>query len=115
MTSEFDSNDVTGGATELESVSQRVIEEVAEATGKDPLEMEVLYTRVDPESLEKIFSDKPQMADRKHGQVSFPMAGCQVVVEADGTVEATEHGGTVERAISSEQTIGASNAAESPD
>lgn len=105
----------TIGGNESESVSQQVIAEVAETTGKDPLEMEPLYTRVDPDCLETIFSGKSRMTARKQGQISFPMAGCQVVVEADGTLDVTKHGETAETAVSSGQASGASNAAESPD
>ncbi|WP_135363702.1 HalOD1 output domain-containing protein [Halosimplex halophilum] len=101
--------------SESESVSQQVIAEVAVTAGKDPLEMEPLYTRVDPDCLEAIFSDDAQMATREHGQISFPMAGCHVVVEANGTINVTERGEPAETAVPSGQASGASNAAESPD
>lgn len=102
-------------ANESEPVSQQVIAEVAATTGKDPLEMEPLYTRVDPDCLETIFSDDSQTATREHGQISFSMAGCHVVVEANETITVTEHGEPTETAVPSGQASGPSNAAESPD
>lgn len=102
-------------ADESEPVSQQVVAAVAETTEKDPLEIEPLYTRVDPDCLETIFSDDSRVTTREHGQISFPMAGCHVVVEANGTINVTEHGEPAETAVPSGQASGASNAAESPD
>lgn len=102
------------GGTESESVSQRVVAAVAEATGKDPLEMEPLYTRVDPDCLEKLFSGGSQMTPRNQGQISFPMDSCQVVVKADGTVDVTEHDETSGTAVSGGK-ASPSSAAESMD
>jgi len=105
----------TIGGNESESVSQRVIAEVAATTGKDPLEMEPLYTRVDPDCLETIFSGDSRTAARNRGQISFPMAGCHVTVKADGTVDVTEHGENPGTAVSRGQASGASNVAEPMD
>ncbi|WP_164471084.1 HalOD1 output domain-containing protein [Halorubrum sp. CSM-61] len=90
----------TIGSNKSESVSQRVIAEVAETAGMDPLEMEPLYTRIDPDCLETIFSGESRTAARNQGEISFSMAGCQVTVGADGTVDATALDETTERAVS---------------
>ena len=72
----------------VRSVSERVIEEVADETGTDPLELEPLYRVVDPECLDGLFRDVSPSTPRNAGHVTFRMAGCQVTVSHDGTVEA---------------------------
>lgn len=75
---------------EAGTVSQRVVNEVAATTGIHPLELEPLYTRVDPDSLDSIFSGAAPTAGRCQNRISFSMAGCRVVVGANGTIEVTE-------------------------
>lgn len=96
---------------EMAAISERVIEKVAAVTGTDPLEMEPLYSRVDPDCLESLFDDRTVPESRNQGHVAFPLDGCQVVVEADGTVEVTPFG---ERADATTATA-SSRAVESPD
>lgn len=102
------------GTDDTLSVSDRVIEEVASVTGTDPLEMEPLYTRIDPDCLESLFSDDSLPESRTQGHVAFPMAGCEVVVEADGTIEVTPYSDTAGDA-SAEGPAVSSRAVESPD
>jgi len=103
-------------------VSQRVVDRVAAVTGKDPLEMEALYERIDPDGLNRLFSDDPPRPSRDRGYVAFPMAGCQVLVHADGTVEVTPEEESLDASAADEETgttsrahDAASYAAESPD
>lgn len=86
--------------TRDESVSQKVVRAVAEATDVDPLALDPrLYEVIDPDALDQLFDEK-----RSEGQVDFTMAGCQVSVRADDHVvvfppEATDTTG-VEREVS---------------
>lgn len=68
-------------------VSQRVVREVAAVTDTDPADLEPLYRQVDPDCLDAIFRDSHSAFPRNAGLVTFPMADCQVVVRADGTVD----------------------------
>lgn len=72
---------------DVKPVSLRVVEKVAEATDTDPMNLEPLYERIDPDSLDGLFSDPNPMDNRRVGHVSFTMAGCEVVVWADDTVD----------------------------
>lgn len=95
MTSMLDTN-------ESMSVSERVIAAVAAATDTDPLELEPLYTRIDPDCLDSIFDGESSGRDRNLGQITFPMAGRQVVVNADGTVDVSAQDASDEPAPVSE-------------
>lgn len=68
-------------------ISERVVEEVAAATDTDPIELEPLYAHVDPDALDALFSNGAGRTVRHQGEIAFPMAGCDVTVGADGTVE----------------------------
>lgn len=78
----------SGTGVRDETVSNRVIAAVAEATGVDPLELDPLYNVVDPDALNAIFSpaNGRQGADAK---LRFTMEGCAVVVRGDGDVVVT--------------------------
>jgi hypothetical protein len=69
-------------------VSETVVTTVAQATGADPLEMVPLYNVIDPDALNAIF-DPAGTAQPPSVKVSFRMAGCDVVVDADGEVVVT--------------------------
>lgn len=73
-------------------ISERVIEQVAERTNSDPIELEPLFSRVDPDALDSLFSNGAGSIARTEGQLSFPMAGCEVTVSADGTVDVVPQG-----------------------
>lgn len=75
-------------------VSQRVVENVADARNTSPLDLPPLFDCVDPDALDRLFSDGPGSTVRDQGRLTFPMAGCEVTVWADGTVEADVLGGT---------------------
>jgi hypothetical protein len=97
------------------SVSQRVVEKVAAETEIDPLEMEPLYTRVDPDCLESLFRDDSMPGDRNQGHIAFPMAGCEVVVEANGAIDVTPYGDAAGGTSTTEGATMSSAAVESPD
>ncbi|WP_224449590.1 HalOD1 output domain-containing protein [Haloprofundus salilacus] len=63
-----------------ESISEVVVRAVATTTGRDPLELDQLYGRVDPDALDDLFTDRSV-----DGQFVFSFSGCEVVV-SPGTV-----------------------------
>lgn len=71
-----------------ETVSDRVIDGVSEATGLGPLELNPLYDVIDPDALNAIFSpaNGRQPTD---AELRFTMEGCEVLVEGDGNVVVT--------------------------
>lgn len=71
------------------TVSERVINKVAAATDTDPTELEPLYNILDPDCLDSIFGSAHPKSAQAGGQVVFMMAGCEIVVRHDDTVEVT--------------------------
>lgn len=64
----------------VQTVSNRVVNKVMEATGKDQEELPILYECIDPEGLNAVI-------DRMSaGEVSFSYAGCAVTVKSDGSI-----------------------------
>jgi hypothetical protein len=78
------------------TISDRVIDRLAERTNTDPIELEPLFGRVDPDALDSLFSDGAGSIVRTEGQLSFPMAGCEVTVTADGGVDVVPQGDNAE-------------------
>lgn len=75
---------------EQQSTSMRVVEEVAAATGVDPVDLdEPLSNVVDPDALDALFSDRRPSDGTVRGYTSFVYHGCRVTVDADGSVSAT--------------------------
>lgn len=69
-------------------VTEAVVDAVAEAKGVDPLELEPLYTVVDPDALNNMF--RPAVGSASSAlELSFSMEGCEVVVRGDGEVAVT--------------------------
>ena len=69
-------------------ISETVVTAVAEAKGVDPLDLDPLYTVVDPDALNRVFCptvSPPQTSM----QFQFSMAGCHVVIHGDGEVIVT--------------------------
>lgn len=62
---------------------------VAAELNADRTEIDPLYSVVDPDALDALFEPGPFGAERDQGTVTFAMAGCEVVVRADGDVSAT--------------------------
>lgn len=74
--------DGTVGRAEGRSISVAVVELVAAETGKDPLELPPLATVVEPEALDRLFTDDTST----EASVQFPFSDCHVSVTADGVV-----------------------------
>lgn len=85
------------------SLSQTIVEAVAEREGVDvtdvePPEYEPLYAVVNPEALDALFAPAATGRPRPSGSVSLVYAGYDVTVYGDGRVELskrTERDGTV--------------------
>lgn len=69
---------------ERPTVSERVIQNVATATGTDALELPALWDAVDPDALDAAVET---MTD---GEVSFAYAGYEVTVTSDETITLRE-------------------------
>lgn len=67
-----------------ERVSATVIEEVATVKDVDPLDLEPLYSVVDPDALDAIFRRTDDTTPPL--TVHFTMDGCEVIVHGDGEV-----------------------------
>ena len=68
-------------------VSETVITAVAAANGVDETDIEPLYAVVDPDALNDLFKSQANGRPRANGQVSFTMAGCEVVIDGNRAVE----------------------------
>ncbi|WP_158055913.1 HalOD1 output domain-containing protein [Halorussus halophilus] len=73
--------------TSPEPLSTVVVRLVAAITDTDPLELEPLRDRVDPDALDELFAPTVDGRPRAVGQVTFPLAGHQVVVSGEGEIE----------------------------
>lgn len=73
-------NDTRAGCNA--DLNTRIVYELADERGVDPLELDPLYDAVDPDALERLFS-APTSVDR----VEFTVGDCKVIVSGDGTVE----------------------------
>lgn len=80
--------EATATGVRNETVSERVIDAVSEATGTDPLELEPLYNVVDPDALNAIFGGSVSTDT----ELRFTMADCEVVVRGEGNVAVTPPG-----------------------
>lgn len=67
------------------SVSEQVVQEVANTTGKDALELPSLYEVIDPDALDTL------VAEMSDGGVSFSYAGHEVTVKSDGSISLEEY------------------------
>ncbi|WP_435067630.1 HalOD1 output domain-containing protein [Haloplanus sp. C73] len=66
-------------------LSVTVVHAVLEATGKDPMDVN-LNDVIQPDALNRIFAPKPDGTLRDGGTISFDFAGCHVTVQGDGEV-----------------------------
>ncbi|WP_254766374.1 HalOD1 output domain-containing protein [Salinilacihabitans rarus] len=69
-----------------ESLSATVVSTVAELSGTEPTDLELLYDRVDPDALDEIFAATNSDSRRADGHLWFPLAGYGVTVYGDGFV-----------------------------
>ena len=73
------------------SVSERVIEAVAEREGVAPTELaRPLSDVIDPEALDTLFEPQPDGRPRGEGRVEFEYYGYMVVVDTGGSVTLEE-------------------------
>lgn len=86
-----------------QSLATTLVTAVAELTDCDLTDEEyTLYDAVDPEALEKLFSDRHDGSPRTGGHVAFELRGCRIEVWAQGDhlvyepAEATGLSGTPE-------------------
>lgn len=68
------------------SVSVAVVEAIAAADDRSPMEVEPLYNTVDPEALNALFDGKA----RSGGTVEFVHCGYEVTVESSGNIMVSE-------------------------
>lgn len=74
-----------GSDCRSEQISEAVVTAVAEAKGVDPLDLDPLYSVVDPDALNSMF--QPTVGSPPASmELRFSMAGCQVVVQGEGEV-----------------------------
>ncbi|ELY70957.1 HalOD1 output domain-containing protein [Natrinema versiforme] len=69
-----------------DSLTTTIVSTVAELSGSDPTDVERLYDRIDPESLEALFAPANSAANRNTGQVSFQLDAYTVTVHATGDI-----------------------------
>lgn len=66
-----------------ESLSTKVVTEVAEAKGISPMDIQPpLHDTIDPSALDTLFANKASRV----GRISFNYNGCEVTVESSGEV-----------------------------
>lgn len=73
---------------ELESIIERVLQTVAAYENVPTTELPPLFEVVDPDALAAIFASPLGGPRRTEGTVTFPYAGYQVAVSADGSITA---------------------------
>lgn len=69
-----------------EPLSRRIVERVADAEGVDPVELDPLYTVVDPDALDSLFQPRLASRDGPGGELWFEYHDYEVRVGADGRV-----------------------------
>lgn len=70
------------------AVIYRVVKEVADREGTEPLELSPpLYEAIDPEVLEDLLSDTSSRERREDIRLQFPYCGYKIVVKGNGIVE----------------------------
>lgn len=70
------------------SVTVKIVEEVAERKGVDPVELTPpLHAAIDSEALESLFSDSISGANREGIRVTFTYCGYNILVDEEGEVE----------------------------
>lgn len=77
-----------GVPEESSTISERVVQQVAATTGRDPLELPVLHDVLDPDALDTLVEG---MSD---GRVSFTYAGQEVTIASDGEITLEETSST---------------------
>lgn len=72
--------DETGG------ISATIIDAVAAIVGREPTSLQPLYEVVDPDALDDLLRSLHRTEMDGGGSVNFSYNGCEVTVDADGTI-----------------------------
>jgi hypothetical protein len=79
--------------TPADSIPVRIVNAVADATGRDPNALPPLYEAVDPDALAALVGRRPTPArGGDEIEVSFQFAGCPVAVSSTGGVTVAVEG-----------------------
>ena len=89
------SGDAVRTTSDDETVSETVVEAVADAKGVDPLALDPLYDSIDPDALDRLFDHAG--AGSSIAKLSFEMADCEVLVRGSGEVVVTPTTGAGDR------------------
>lgn len=73
-----------------ETVTGAVVSAVSAVEGIDPLDVEPLYSKVDPDALDKLFSPMTDGVPRHNVALSFLLHGYSVTVYSEGRVDVQE-------------------------
>lgn len=80
-----------GDLRDGESISEAVVEAVADEKGVSPTDLRPpLYAVVDPDALDELVASMNRMPDDSPGRVTFPYCEYEVSVAADGGVSVAE-------------------------
>lgn len=72
--------------SENRALSTTVVLAVRRVLGTPEAELPPLFEHVDPDGLDSIFASIQSDQVRAEGRVTFPYAGLQVMIQADGTI-----------------------------
>lgn len=70
-----------------ESMTVRVVDEVASLEGVNPLELPPLYDTIDADTLEALFTDSVTGGVRENIRVEFDYCGYEVVVKGPDDIQ----------------------------
>ncbi len=76
-----------GENTADKSISTVIAETIARHKDVDPVDLDPLYTTIDPEALDALFAPLNNGKARASGQIRFTHAGYKVTVTSDRTVD----------------------------
>ncbi|WP_431357804.1 HalOD1 output domain-containing protein [Haloarcula marina] len=66
--------------------SEAIVAAVAEAKDEDMTTLSPLFTRIDPDTLDRIFSATSNQTKPCNGSITFDYEGCRITVNSSGTV-----------------------------
>lgn len=72
-----------------DSLTNEIVSAVAELTGKNELDVERVYDRLDPDSLNSLFAETAAGRTAEDGLLVFTLEGCTVTVHGSGVVIVT--------------------------
>lgn len=82
----------TGRSKGAATVSDAVVSAVAAEKGVDPLTLDSLYAVIDPDALDALYREDGAGRSSSSVRVEFVYCGCDVVVDADGSVAVSSAG-----------------------